>query len=74
MSDKILTSVVAVITAIIGVAIVAVIVSKSSNTSGVLGAGGSAFSSILGTALKPVGGFSNNSSGLALGNLTSISL
>lgn len=60
MSEQLVTSVVTVLTAIIGVAIIAVLVSKNANTSGVISAGGSAFSSALGTALSPVvggGGF-----------------
>lgn len=40
--------------AIIGVAILAVLVSKNSNTSGVIGALGNAFSRSLGAALTPV--------------------
>lgn len=40
--------------AIIGVAIVAVIVSQNSNTSNVIGAIGRAFNSSLGAALSPV--------------------
>lgn len=40
--------------AIIGVAILAVLVSKNSNTSGVIGAFGNAFSRSLGAALSPV--------------------
>ncbi len=40
--------------AIIGVAIVAVIVSNNSNTSGVIGAIGNAFNRGLGAALSPV--------------------
>jgi len=56
MGDKAITGIVAILTAIIGVAIVAVLVSKQSNTANVLGAGGKAFSSILGTAISPVSG------------------
>jgi len=56
MGDTLITRVVAVLTAIIGVAIIAVLVSKQANTAGVLSAGGSAFSNILGTALSPVSG------------------
>ena len=62
MSDHIVTSLVTVLMALIGVAIIAVLVSKQANTTGVLNAGGSAFSGVLGTALSPVvnggGGFS----------------
>lgn len=48
--------IVVVLTAIIGVALLAVIVSKNANTSGVISAFGNAFSSSLGAALKPVSG------------------
>lgn len=56
MSDHIVTSVVTVITALIGVAIIAVLVSGKANTSGVLSAGGSALSGVIGTAVSPVTG------------------
>ena len=56
MSDQLISSVFAVLTAIVGVAIIATLVSKNANTSGVLTAGGQAFSGILGTALSPVNG------------------
>lgn len=56
MSDQIVGSVVTVIVAIIGVAIIAALVSKNANTSGVLSAGGSAFSGILKSALAPISG------------------
>jgi hypothetical protein len=42
--------------AIIGVAIVAVLVSKNANTTGVIGAIGKAFSGALGTAVSPITG------------------
>ena len=58
-------SVITVLTAIIGVAIVAVLVSKQADTSSVLAAGGKAFSQVLGAAVNPV----SNASGL--GNLGS---
>lgn len=45
-----------IIMAIIGVAIIAVLVSNRANTAGVLGAGGAAFSGVLGAALSPVTG------------------
>ncbi len=56
MGDKAVTGLVAIITAIIGVAIIAVLVSKNSNTSGVLTSGGNAFSNILKTAVSPISG------------------
>lgn len=58
-------SVITVLTAIIGVAIIAVLVSKQANTSSVIGAAGKAFSQVLGAAVNPV----SNASGL--GNLGS---
>jgi hypothetical protein len=67
MGDKAITGFVGVIMAIIGVAIVAVLVSKNANTAGVLGAGGSAFGGILKTALSPVSG----STGFSTSNLNS---
>jgi len=56
MTDHLVTSVITVLTAIIGVAIIAVLVSRNANTAGVLQAGGKAFSGVLGTALSPVTG------------------
>lgn len=75
MSDSIITSVVTVLTAIVGVAIIATLVSKNANTAGVIQAGGSAFSQSLGTALAPVtggGGFGSFTGGgapLSISNL-----
>jgi membrane DNA delivery protein len=54
--DTLMTSVVTVLLAIVGVAIIAVLVSRNANTAGVIGAGGSAFSQSLGTAISPVTG------------------
>lgn len=54
--DKITEAGVTILMAIIGVAILAVIVSRQSNTSGVLQSFGQAFSGILGTAVSPVTG------------------
>jgi membrane DNA delivery protein len=58
-------SVVTIAIAIIGIAGLAVIVSKQSNTSGVLTAGGSAASSFLSTALSPVTGNQSNFGGFS---------
>jgi hypothetical protein len=75
MSEQLITSVVTVMTAIIGVAIIAVLVSKNANTVGVIGAGSQGFSSMLGTALSPVtggggfGSFTGGGGGLGLSNL-----
>lgn len=68
MSESFITSVVTVIMAIIGVAILAVLVSPRAQTGNVLSAGANAFSSILGSALSPVtgGGFTGIAPGLSI--------
>lgn len=60
MSESLITSTVTVLLAIVGVAIIAVLVSKNANTTQVIGATGSAFSGSLATALSPVTGGSGN--------------
>ncbi len=54
MNDSLITSVTTVILAIVGVAFIAVILSKNSQTASIFGAGGAAFSNALGAALTPV--------------------
>ena len=54
--NELITSVTTVVLAITGVAILAVIVSKNANTVAVLGAGSSAYSGALATALSPITG------------------
>jgi PRD1 phage membrane DNA delivery len=56
MSDAIGSALVSIIMAIIGVAIIAVLVSKSAQTANVVSAGGTALSNVLGAALSPVTG------------------
>jgi hypothetical protein len=56
VSDQLISSVVTVLLAIIGVAIIAVLVSRNANTTGVIASAGSAFQGALGTALSPVTG------------------
>lgn len=58
MSDSLITSVTTVAVAIVGVAIIAVLVSRNSNTAGVVQAGGSAFAQMLSAAVSPVSGAS----------------
>jgi hypothetical protein len=53
-------SVITVLTAIIGVAIIAVLVSKNAQTGQVLTSAGNAFSKVLGAAVNPVSGSSLN--------------
>lgn len=62
--DSFVTSIVTVLMAIIGVAIIAVLVSPAAQTATVLKAGGSSFSGILAAAEAPVTG------GSGLGGLT----
>ncbi len=56
MGDQLIASVVTVATAIVGLAVIAVLVSKQANTSGVITAGGSAFASDLAAAVSPITG------------------
>lgn len=56
MDDGAVKGIVGILTAVIGVAIVAALVGKNSQTSSVISSAGQAFSGILGTALSPVGG------------------
>ena len=58
--DKLTEAMVSIATAIVGVAILAVLVSRNSNTSGVLSSAGGAFASMLGAATAPVTGASNS--------------
>jgi hypothetical protein len=70
MSNELITGTFTVLLAIVGVAIIAVLVSRNANTTGVLSAGSGAFSQSLGAALSPVtgsgslGSFSNLGAGL----------
>ena len=56
MGNQLVNSLVTVALAIVGVAIVAVLVSNNANTSAVIGAASQGFSGALGTALSPVTG------------------
>jgi len=56
MSDHTITAIVSVLIAITGVAILAALVSRQSQTGAVFGAGGTAFSKAICTALSPVTG------------------
>lgn len=67
--NQIWGGIVTILTAIIGVAILSVIVSRNANTVGVLQAGSQAFSGALGTALGPVMGGSGLGSLGGMGNL-----
>lgn len=75
MSDQLIVSVTTVLLAIVGVAIIATLVSKNANTSQVIQSGGAAFSQSLGTALSPVtggsgfGSFTGGGGSLGISNL-----
>jgi PRD1 phage membrane DNA delivery len=56
VAENLFSGVVTVLLAIIGVAIIAVLVSKSAQTPQVLSAAGGAFSTTLGAALGPITG------------------
>lgn len=61
-------SIVGVILAIIGVAVIAIIVSPNSNTGSVVGAGGNAFTNAIKCALAPItGGTCASNSSLPIG-------
>lgn len=64
MGDQIIASFVTVATAIVGLAIIAVLVSKQAQTPQVIQAGGSAFASALTAATNPFSG-SNGLSGFS---------
>ena len=70
MGDKAISGFVGILTAVVGLAIIAVLVSNQAQTSGVIGAAGTAFSGILKAAVAPVSGGSSAMNG-AFGSLGS---
>lgn len=66
MGDNLIASVVTVLTGITALAMVAVLVSKNANTSGVISAGANGFAHDLAAAVSPVsgGGFAGGGAGL----------
>jgi hypothetical protein len=56
MSNELITGGVSVLLAVVGVAIIALLVSNQAQTSSVINAGGSGFASALSCALSPVTG------------------
>jgi hypothetical protein len=65
-------AVVGVIAGIIGLAIVAVVVSKNAQTPQVLQQAGSALASVIGAAVAPVAGSTGNMFGGAIGGIGSL--
>jgi hypothetical protein len=55
-TDAIGSAIVSILMAVVGVAIIATLVSKQAQTANVLNAGGTAISNVLGAALSPVTG------------------
>ena len=70
MADKLIESLTTIAVAILGIAIIAVLVSKQANTSGVISASGSAFANDIQAAISPVtgGGTFNFGGGASLPN------
>jgi hypothetical protein len=64
MSERFITAAITILVAIIGVAILAVLVSKQSNTSGVITSGSGGIARALCVALSPITGGSCGSSSL----------
>lgn len=56
MGSQLIGGLITVATAIIGVAILAVLVSRNAQTSNVIGAAGKSFASVIGAAVSPVTG------------------
>jgi PRD1 phage membrane DNA delivery len=56
MGEQLVSSVVTVSVAIVGLAIIATLVSKNANTAQIIGAGGSSFTQALTAAVSPVTG------------------
>lgn len=54
MGDSAISSVVAILTAMVGLAIIAVVFSQKSDTTNVISTAGAAFQTILGKAVQPV--------------------
>ena len=56
MSDNFINAMVAVVTSIVGLAIIAVLISRNANTAGVITSAGGALSTDIATAVSPVTG------------------
>lgn len=66
MGEQAVTAIVTIVTAIVGVAILSVFVSRNSNTAGVISAAGSALAQDLTAAVSPVTGSSASLTGFGL--------
>lgn len=72
MENKAVSAIVGILTGVIGITILAVVVSNQSNTSNVITAGGNAFSGILKAAVSPLSGSSSSIGNGLVGNLGGI--
>jgi Ca2+/H+ antiporter len=73
MDDKLITTIIGILTGVVGLAVLATLVSKQAQTPQVLQSAGQAFSSILQAATSPVsGGFGLNSFNPGGGGLSSL--
>jgi len=74
MDDKLITTIIGILTGVVGLAVLATLVSKQAQTPQVLQAGGQAFASILQAATSPVsgGGFGLNTFNPGGGGLSSL--
>ena len=68
MGEQAVTAIVTIVTAIVGVAILSVFVSRNSNTAGVITAAGGALAQDLTAAVSPVTGNSASLSAFNFGN------
>jgi hypothetical protein len=69
MGDKLIESITTIAVAIVGIAIIAVLVSSNAKTGSIITAGGSAFASDIAAAVSPVsGGTFNYGGGASLPN------
>lgn len=67
--DNLWTGVVSVMLAIVGVATLSVILSKKSNTQGVIASGGNALAQNIGAAVSPITGASVQMQSVGVGNI-----
>ena len=72
MGSNLVTGLVTIATSIVGLAIIATLVSKNANTSGVIQSAGSALSGSIATAVSPVTGGSGFGGGMTMGTLPSL--
>lgn len=70
MGENVISGLITIATAIIGVAIIATLVSRNANTAGVLQAGGNALATGISAATGPVSGFTGSAPEFGMNNFT----